>query len=679
MAVYVGSAAMQPQGPDVRGGLIVHLGDKVGQFKEQLEKITQRIPPGVVTSVPDGKTTWQSTQPFPNVKYTWGTKGEYFMVALGENEMQALVKRAFGKTPAWLTGIRKNAGVERISTVAYVNVKSVLQLVAQQGPPNAAQVIESFGLSNLSNVTLVSGLDKTGLVSKMNLNFDGTPSGIFQFVAGKPLAAADFAAVPADTVSATVAKFDAPAIYDAFLKIAEQVDPKSKGEMTRNIGAMEAQFGLKLRDDILQPLGDTISTYNTMKGMGPALGTAVVSLKDAQKAKETNGKLVQILKSLGANPAAPKIIEVEFEGKTLYGLQMAGASLVQQAWCITDKELVFATTVEGLQEYLKRPTDFKSLAQSPEIAKNFKNGSAPIGMFYLDTKQLFDKFYPMAGPALQMFGPMLQSQGISLNPSILPSPKAISPHLLPLMVSVRKTSTGIEITERSSLPMPVLTSPANPMAIALLLPAVQSSRGAARRAQSTNNLKQIALAMHNYHDARKTFPPAFKADKDGKPLLSWRVLILPQMEYDSLYQQFKLDEPWDSEHNKKLLDQMPMEYKSPTDAGLPPGMTHYMTVRGEKSAFPGGKALRIVDIRDGSSNTIMTVEADKAVPWTKPDDFEYDENNPVKGLGSLHPTVFLAGFVDGSVHPISNSIDANMLKALFTRDGREAVDHSMLP
>jgi hypothetical protein len=300
-------------------------------------------------------------------------------------------------------------------------------------------------------------------------------------------------------------------------------------------------------------------------------------------------------------------------------------------------------------------------------------------MFYLDTKQLFDKFYPMAGPSLQMLGPMLQSQGISLDPSILPSPKAISPHLLPLMVSVRKTSTGIEITERSSLPMPVLTSPANPMAIALLLPAVQSSRGAARRAQSTNNLKQIALAMHTYHDARKTFPPAFKADKDGKPLLSWRVMILPFLEYDGLYQQFKLDEPWDSEHNKKLLDQMPVEYKSPNDAGLPPGMTHYLGVSGEKAFFTGKKGTRMADIKDGSSNTIMTVEADKAVPWTKPDDFEYDENDPVKGLGGITPAGFVAGFVDGSVRIISSTIDANMLKALFTRDGREAVDHSMLP
>ena len=82
--------------------------------------------------------------------------------------------------------------------------------------------------------------------------------------------------------------------------------------------------------------------------------------------------------------------------------------------------------------------------------------------------------------------------------------------------------------------------------VALLLPAVQASREAARRAQCANNLKQIGLAFHNYHDAHKTFPPAYIPDKDGKPMHSWRVLILPYLEQQALYKRYNFDEPWDS-------------------------------------------------------------------------------------------------------------------------------------
>src|SRR5262249_21734482 len=83
-----------------------------------------------------------------------------------------------------------------------------------------------------------------------------------------------------------------------------------------------------------------------------------------------------------------------------------------------------------------------------------------------------------------------------------------------------------------------------------LITAVAQVRVATRRMQSTNNLKQIALAMHSYHDTMGRFPPAIVRDKEGKPLYSWRVLLLPYLEQQNLYNQFKLDEPWDSEHNR---------------------------------------------------------------------------------------------------------------------------------
>jgi serine/threonine protein kinase len=209
--------------------------------------------------------------------------------------------------------------------------------------------------------------------------------------------------------------------------------------------------------------------------------------------------------------------------------------------------------------------------------------------------------------------------------------------------------------------------------------AVRATRAwseAAHRVQSQNNLRQIALAVFSYESTNGKFPPAYIADKKtGKPLLSWRVAILPYIEQDALYRQFHLDERWDSEHNKKLAETVVAVYRSPI-GDAKPGMTNYLTVRGKDTAFPGKDGIKIMDIRDGTSNTIMLVEADnsKAVPWTKPEDLPYDEKNPSAGLGGLFSGGFNAAMCDGSARFIPSTIDAETLRRLFNRSDGEPVD-----
>jgi prepilin-type processing-associated H-X9-DG protein len=209
--------------------------------------------------------------------------------------------------------------------------------------------------------------------------------------------------------------------------------------------------------------------------------------------------------------------------------------------------------------------------------------------------------------------------------------------------------------------------------VALTLPAIQAAREAARRNQSTNQLKQIALALHNYHDAHKTFPPRVSTDKDGKPLLSWRVAILPYLEEAALYKEFHLDEPWDSEHNKKLVARMPDIYRNASLPGT--DSTVYLAVAGPGALFGEADAKDIRSVVDGTSNTIGIVEADpdRAVIWTRPDDLPYDADNPLAGLGKLRPAGFNAMFLDGHVRFISEGIDPELLKSLFTYAGREQV------
>jgi hypothetical protein len=194
--------------------------------------------------------------------------------------------------------------------------------------------------------------------------------------------------------------------------------------------------------------------------------------------------------------------------------------------------------------------------------------------------------------------------------------------------------------------------------------------------RSVNNLKQIGLAMHNYHDVYKRFPAAAIADKAGKPLLSWRVAILPFIEQDTLYKEFKLDEPWDSAHNKKLLAKMPDVYGLPGTKGMPRNATFYRVFTGPGTVFPttDGKpqpGLSVAQITDGTSNTLMVVEAGKAVPWTKPDELPYEPRKPLPGLGGIFKEGFHVVLCDGSVRLFDRKAnETNLRRAITAQDGQ---------
>jgi hypothetical protein len=191
------------------------------------------------------------------------------------------------------------------------------------------------------------------------------------------------------------------------------------------------------------------------------------------------------------------------------------------------------------------------------------------------------------------------------------------------------------------------------------------------RGNATNNLRQIGLAMHNYHDVNNGFPAAAICDKKGKPLLSWRVAILPYIEQDQLYKQFKLDEPWDSEHNKKLIEKMPKTYALP--GAKADGKTHYRVFTGNGAGFDVVQATRIQDITDGTSNTLMIVETADPTAWSKPDDIEYDEKLDVeKQLRFVDGKTTVALF-DGSVRFLKKGLNTKTWHLLVQKNDGQPI------
>lgn len=211
---------------------------------------------------------------------------------------------------------------------------------------------------------------------------------------------------------------------------------------------------------------------------------------------------------------------------------------------------------------------------------------------------------------------------------------------------------------------------------ALLVPALEGARTAAMRDSSTTKLKMILLAMHNYYDTHGNMPSQASRDTDGRPLLSWRVHVLPFVGQQELYQQFRLDEPWDSQHNLELAKRTPPPYVSPANPELAEqGKTRFQYLLGEGLPASSHQELQFRHITDGTSNTLAVVEApaDRAVIWTRPDDLEIDLEEPVSSLVGAGTEGFLGARYDGSVRFYQKTIRNETLKKLLTHSGGEII------
>jgi prepilin-type processing-associated H-X9-DG protein len=214
--------------------------------------------------------------------------------------------------------------------------------------------------------------------------------------------------------------------------------------------------------------------------------------------------------------------------------------------------------------------------------------------------------------------------------------------------------------------------------IALFGRAILDAKTSARRAQCTNNLKQIGLALHNYHSANDCFPPAYIADASGKPIHSWRLLIMPFIESSPTYNAYNFNEPWNGPGNTTVTNMSLNFYLCPNHRDPPSRFASYVALVGPGTAFPGAGTSKISDVRDGPSNTIMVVEiTDSDIGWTEPRDLDATQAamtiNGAKhpGISSMDGPGANILFMDGHVSWIMENVPAKDLKAWLTIAGGE--------
>ena len=227
-----------------------------------------------------------------------------------------------------------------------------------------------------------------------------------------------------------------------------------------------------------------------------------------------------------------------------------------------------------------------------------------------------------------------------------------------------------------------------------LLPAIEAPRIYTRRAACLNNLKQLGSALLHYHDVFDCFPPAFVPDKDGKPMHSWRVLILPFIEHQTLYEQYDFGQPWNTTVNRQLTQKgTPYRlFQCPSDPRYwRSELTNYVAVVGPETAWPSDKCAKLEDVKDGARNTILLIELiNSDIHWAEPRDLTFKEASrgidseantaissahPISNGPFYHPGMSVnVLFADGHVQSIRERISPDQLKALLTRSGGERVD-----
>ena len=693
-SLYLGKAELGPTGLVVDAGIVLAVGDQGPAMTVMLNRFVQEV------LQRDTKEVVIQGKPFRSLELgggvpiiTWGLYQQNLVIGLGKGSVEGILGRANTPQPNWLSNVLQRWPLDRRSTVAYADMDKLLALLVSMVPDGSGEkAAQLLGVKNVKTYLSVSGLAEDQYVGYSAMVVDGQLQGALGLLDAPSLTKADMTTVPADVQAAFLLKMDVLEAYQWAENALEILDPQGHQQWLKSLKQLEEMVGAKLREDLLDSLGSTWTIYTSPDTGGWITGWLLaVDVKDRARLLSLQENLLKKLSEAfprgGRRRSSFAVNKSTFLGQDIV---VVGTDILPLSLAVTDGQLLVSAYPQAIKAHLKwrerslrqQPPASKSLATSPRIAPLVSNDQGPQLVQYLDVVEAVRMAYPALQIGARFACGELRSDGFPVTIASLPSLESILPHLQPGTMSVHRVEDGIEFRSSKTIPSNIFSVSA-PIAVASLLPAVSAARESARRVASSNNLKQIGLAMHTFHDTYNGFPAAHSADKNGKPLLSWRVHVLPFVEGEALYRQFKLDEPWDSPHNKKLISQMPAIYKSPGSVNGP-GKTNYQAIRVAQSVIklppratwgkkvPVGTMMR--EITDGTSNTAMVVESNdtKSVIWTKPDDLLPDTKDPAKGMRGLRRNGFSVLISDGSVRFLSDRVDARVLKAIFTRNGGEA-------
>ena len=722
------AGSMSGNGNDFRPYGLVVLHD-AGRFLDVLEPMIHQVAASAreevqLKTVEGREVSFVGTN-VPNVEFSWWNESGHLVIGVGLHASDQIIATASGKTdnitknPLW-AGLRSHEGYT-VDSLAWLDSGRLLDQFGDFSmPPTPSgkvmtirELAELLGLHNIRELTMQTGYRGLQTWQDIRLNADGPLTGLAAILKQRNLSLSELPPMPKATSGFAAAAFDLGGSIDTVLGtvrgLMQKLEPNAEAELNEGLARITEVFGGDLRTDFIDGFGDVWCLYADPAALPVPIGFSPViaaSIKDKGKLVNGIARIVELAQQAGNQNFT--IRQTSKDGREYFSFSLPGMPVVPTIM-VTENWLVASVTPGSAQSMAQResgklpswkpdanvtaalaelPQDYSSITVS-DPAPSYQQllQLAPMGFSLLEQNVLPQ----IADGTLQMpFG--LED---------LPAAEMVTEPMFPNVTVGYSTENGIGSTTRQSVPAnPMGNMSATvgvPILVALLLPAVQQAREAARRTQSKNNLKQIGLAMHNYHDIFNEFPRGTVPNDELEPdeRLSWAYSILPFIEQQALHESIDGEAGWETEENSQAVLTAVPAFQNPSQPGVRtnPSAGDYVAMAGvgEDAAilenddpragiFGYNRRCRFRDITDGTSNTIMITDSSEPTPSylaggraTIKGFSQSPYLNGPDGIGSPHAGVVQVLLGDGSVRAISVNIDETTLEALATKAGAEVV------
>ena len=661
---------------EFEGAILIPLGDQKMELEQlviELESIVAKAEsPQCEIIQKDGLTRFRIEQKMP-IPVEFVIKDGYLVVGMGEGRLDEGLKNMQTEPPAWFTEYRKRLKVKNFSSMAYLS-GTILNSVD-------LPTKDFIDLKSLTAVCFVSGLDDEGALSRAAVDLKAD-SNLEKLLPREPLQQHELARMPQRPLLGLQSRVPVDAVVDYIANVGRRLgdDPVADAEEQ-----VEEMFGLSLREEMLNVF-DGFASVSVNVDLAANRPEVIVALGISDE-MSFPAVYETVVDTVSQWPEVADRLETsEHRDFQIYEFSPARMFLpVELCWAHANDQLIFATHVDLVTQQIDRMIDGNTFAETNrakqlvEFGKQNSYGN-PVAVTTLDPVELLELIFQFAA----MWGGIDDDE--ELLPGFtfgdIPDLEVLGDGVDSGTNGVYRTPRGFEVFGRQTLPGS--SPPVTLMLVGGLTYTKSSGVLEPPESKLKNSLRQILLACLNFESAHQAFPAVATKDADGKALLSWRVHILPYIEQNELYEQFHLDEPWDSEHNETLIAKMPAIYCHP-DMESSDGKTVFLGVAGEGGLLgtPQDNAPGEVgfgDIVDGSSNTVLAVavEPSSSVIWSKPEDLDVgDGGEKVVEATDENEDGTHIGFGDGSVIVVED-VEAERWENLMNISDGQVIDREAL-
>lgn len=680
----------------------------------------------------------------PGNEVGWWTDGGHLVIAFGGNAVQSALDVAQGKLPnltsnTVVKGLRTAKDFE-VASVSLIDLKSLLALVQNlqipaipdsgRGAVDVSEVLKSTGLDGLGMLQGRWGFRGEAIWAEAFLQAPQPRTGLLALLDQRAFGVADLPSLPKGCEHFSAFRFDVSKFNTTLTTLIDEgiakFAPEGTPEVAQHLAMAKTMIGFDPVEDLLDHLGDTIVGFfdPSASALMPAAGL-LVQVDDSAKLLATLSKLEALAMQFAGENA--KFRTKELNGRSIHIVQFSGpGAFFSPSWTIDKGWLVIGSTPQTVEAHVKR-VDGKlaSWQAPPEIAAALKAFPQKfVSLSYSDPRPGIRSVMSYASTGISFaelamveWRKQREQAGQKVDDSVefpitaedVPVAEEVVSPLFPNLSVATVDADGVRWYSRDSLPgLPIPGGGGGGgvesvavigVLVALLLPAVQQAREAARRSQSKNNLKQIGLALHNYYDGRNSFPPGTHPNPKLKPeeRLSWMISLLPYIEQVSIFDKIDFEKGWKDKANAASLQTAIPIFHNPSQSSVLPvdgyATTHYVGMAGigkdaptlpiadKRVGFFGyDRKTTFADVTDGTSNTVIVTDGTKEFgPWAQGGNATLRSltakpyiNGP-DGIGSPHVGGMNALLGDGSVRFISQEIDPTVMEGLITIHGGETL------